>query len=293
MIVPTLLSCRATTCTPAPCFHTESPQRKVRMLATTRLSGKVAIVTGAGQGIGRVIALRLAQEGADVAIADLNPKTAAQTAEEIRQLGRRSVVVTVNLAQVSQISPMVGQVVKDLGRVDILVNNAGVVQIKPLLDVTEEEWDRVVDVNMKGLFFCLQAAARQMVTQGAGGRIINMSSVSGRGGRPDSSHYAASKMAVISITRSAALALAKYNILVNALCPGIVPTTMWDQIDEERAQLFGYAPGTARQRLVEMVPLKRVADPSEIAATVAFLASPDGSYITGQAINVDGGMEMD
>ncbi|MBI4550891.1 MAG: glucose 1-dehydrogenase [Candidatus Latescibacteria bacterium] len=258
-----------------------------------RLSDKVAVVTGAGQGIGRAIALRLAREGANVAIADLNPTTAGQTAIDIRQLGRRATAVTVNVAQVSQIPPMIAQVVNELGHVDILVNNAGVVQIKPLLDVTEEGWNRVVDVNMKGLFFCLQAAAKQMIAQGTGGRIINMSSVSGRGGRADSSHYAASKMAVISITRSAALALAKYGILVNALCPGVVPTTMWDQIDQERAQLFGYAPGTARERLVETVPLKRVADPEEIAATVAFLASPDGSYITGQAINVDGGLEMD
>lgn len=256
------------------------------------LAGKVAIVTGAGSGIGRAIAIRLGQEGADIAVADLNTESAEDTAEEIRKLGRRALSVFVDLSQVGLIQPMIDRVAQEFGRIDILVNNAGVVQVKPFLDVTEEEWDRVIDVNMKGTFFCLQAAAKRMVEQGEGGRIINMSSISGRGGRADSSAYAASKMAIISITQSAALALAKDNILVNAISPGIVSTPMWDQIDEERAQLFGYKPGTARAQLVEQVPIKRVSEPEEVAAAAAFLASPDASIITGQTINVDGGMEM-
>lgn len=263
------------------------------MSLPTRLTGKTAIITGAGRGIGKAIAIRLALEGAGVAIADLNMEAAEETAAAIRKLGYRALAVSVDLSSVDRIQPMIEQVVQTFGRLDIMVNNAGLVQIKPFLEVTEEEWDRVIDVNMKGTYFCLQAAAKQMVAQGKGGRIINMSSISGRGGRPDSSVYAASKMGVISITRSAALALAKYNILVNALCPGIVPTPMWDQIDEERARIFGYKPGTARAALVEQVPLKRVAEVEEIAAAAAFLASPDASFITGQAINVDGGMEMD
>lgn len=263
------------------------------MTNASRLAGKVALVTGAGQGIGQAMALRLACDGADVAIADINQDTAEKTAELVRGAGRRAMAVGIDLTHVDQIQPMIDLVVATLGRLDILINNAGRVQIKPFLDVTEAEWDQTLDLNLKGGFFCLQAAARQMIKQGEGGRIINMSSVSGRGGRADSSAYAASKMGVISVTRSAALAFAPHNILVNALCPGIVPTPMWDQIDNERARLFGYEPGSARAALIEKVPLKRVAELEEIAATAAFLASAESSFITGQAINVDGGLEMD
>ncbi|MBM3265234.1 MAG: SDR family oxidoreductase [candidate division Zixibacteria bacterium] len=263
------------------------------MIISPRLTGKAAVVTGAGRGIGRAIAVRLGQEGADVAVVDIHAQSAEETASAIRALGRRSVVLTVDLSRVEQIRVMIDQVVEAFGRVDILVNNAGRVEIKPFLDVTEAEWDQTLDLNLKGTYFCLQAAARQMVKQGGGGRIVNMSSVSGRGGRADSSAYAASKMGIISVTRSAALALAQHGIRVNAVCPGIVPTPMWDKIDEDRARLFGYQAGTARAQLVEKVPLKRVAEAEEIAAAVAFLASDDSSFVTGQALNVDGGLEMD
>jgi meso-butanediol dehydrogenase/(S,S)-butanediol dehydrogenase/diacetyl reductase len=217
-------------------------------------------------------------------------------------------------------------VVTHFGRVDILVNNAGVVQTKPLLDLDEIDWDRVIDVNQRGTFFVLQAVARQMIRQlpdfvrsGAGvadllsnkldkraaeaattggpllasyGKIVNFSSIAGRRGRPLSTHYAASKAAIISITQSAALALAPYRINVNAVCPGIVPTPMWTQIDQDRAQLFGAREGEAMAAFVQQVPLKRAATPEDLAGVVAFLCSPDADYITGQAINVDGGFEM-
>jgi meso-butanediol dehydrogenase/(S,S)-butanediol dehydrogenase/diacetyl reductase len=227
---------------------------------------------------------------------------------------------------VGAVQTMVDDVAAHFGRIDILVNNAGVVQTKPLLDLDETDWDRVIDVNQRGTFFVLQAVARQMIRQlpealrsGAGvadllssqlgktaaeaattseplaasyGKIVNFSSIAGRRGRPLSTHYAASKAAIISITQSAALALAPYRINVNAVCPGIVPTPMWTQIDQDRAQLFGAKEGEAMAAFIQQVPLRRAATPEDLAGVVAFLCSPDADYITGQAINVDGGYEM-
>ena len=273
---------------------------------TSLLAGKVAIVTGAGQGIGRGVALRLARDGADVVVAEFNPQTAETVRDEIRALGRRSMAYPIDLSQVEQIEPMVARVVGELGRIDILINNAGRVQTKFLLDLTPEDWDRVVDTNQRGLFFCLQAAARQMVAQipeevrsadrapRSYGKIVNFASISGRSGRPYSSHYAAAKAAVISITKSAALALAKYNINVNAVAPGVVPTPMWAQIDKERGELFGSKPGEALHNFIEnSIPLKRASSVEDLAGVVSFLCSADADYITGQCLNVDGGIEMD
>ena len=196
--------------------------------------------------------------------------------------------------------------VGEFGRIDILVNNAGRVQTKYMLDLTPEDWDRVVDTNQRGLFFCLQAVARQMIAKipeevrnadrapHSFGKIVNFSSVAGRSGRPYSTHYAAAKTAVISITKSAALALARYNINVNAVAPGLVPTPMWVQIDNERGQLFGSQPGEAMHNFIEQyIPLKRAATAEDLAGAVAFLCSSDADYITGQCLNVDGGIEMD
>ena len=257
-----------------------------------RLVEKRAIVTGAGSGIGRAIAVRLAQEGALVAAVDIDRESAEATAGLIRDGGGNATALTVDLVRIDLIEPMIQEAVSSLGRLDILVNNAGRVEIRPFLDLTETEWDQTMDLNLKGTYFCMQAGARQMIRQGDGGRIVNMSSIAGRHGRADSSAYAASKMGIISITQSAALALAGHGILVNALCPGVVATPMWDHIDEDRARLFGYERGTARARLVENIPLKRVAQTEEIAAAAVFIASEENTLITGQAINVDGGMEM-
>ena len=257
-----------------------------------RLAGKKAVVTGAGRGIGQAISLRLAREGAHVAAVDIDRDSAEATAGLIRDGGGAAAALTVDLVRVDLIEPMIEEAVSTLGRLDILVNNAGRVEIKPFLDVSETDWDQTMDLNLKGTYFCMQAGARRMIRQGDGGRIINMSSISGRHGRADSSAYAASKMGIISITQSAALALADHGILVNALCPGVVATPMWDHIDEDRARLFGYERGTARARLVEKIPLKRVAQTEEIAAAAVFIASDENTLITGQAINVDGGMEM-
>ena len=290
-----------------------------------RLIGKVAIVTGAGQGIGKGVALRLAREGAAVVVADYNAHTASETSVAIQTAGGQALPHTVNIADVNALRAMVTDVVAAFGRIDILVNNAGVVQTKPMLDLSEADWDRVIDVNQRGSFFCLQAVAQQMIRQlpdfvrsGAAladvltnqlsrpgdkdagqaalaasyGKIVNFSSIAGRHGRALSTPYAASKAAIISITQSAALALAPYRINVNAVCPGIVPTPMWTQIDQDRAQLFGASEGEAMAAFIQQVPLKRAATAEDLAGVVAFLCSTDADYITGQAINVDGGFEM-
>jgi NAD(P)-dependent dehydrogenase (short-subunit alcohol dehydrogenase family) len=289
-----------------------------------RLIGKVAIVTGAGQGIGKGIATRLAREGADVVVAEYNSETAASTASEIEAIGQRALAYPVDISGVDGVRAMVDDVVSEFGHVDILVNNAGLVQTKPMMELTEGDWDRVMDVNQRGLFFCLQAVAAQMIRQlpeewkadqapadvfslageetddpargtehvGSFGKIVNLSSISGRRGRPLSTHYAASKAAIINITQSAALALAPYHINVNAVCPGIVPTPMWDRIDKDRGQLFGAKPGEAMKGFIQTVPLKRAATAEDIAGAVAFFCSSDSDYITGQALNVDGGYEM-
>lgn len=271
-----------------------------------RLLDKVAIVTGAGQGIGQGVALRLAQEGADVVVAEYNPVTAGASATMIAgATGRRALAYPIDIAETKAVQQMVVDVVEQLGRIDILVNNAGIMQTKPLIELTEVDWDRMIDINQRGLFFCLQAVAGQMIRQipeevkAAGraersyGKIINFSSVAGRSGRPLAAHYAAAKTAVISLTKSAALALAPYNINVNAICPGLVPTPMWAEIDRTQAQLRGLQPGEWIRQTIETIPLKRAAQPEDIAAAVAFLASPESDYITGQALNVDGGLEMD
>ena len=290
-----------------------------------RLLDRVAIVTGAGQGIGRGIALRLAREGALVLIAEYNAANASAVAQEIEAAGGRALPYRIDISDAAASQKMVDDVTAQLGHIDILVNNAGVVQTKPMLDLTPADWDRVLDVNLRGAFFLTQAVARQMIKQapdalreaapadifntkrpeapGAAdpgetlaasyGKIVSLSSVSGRRGRPLQTHYAASKAAIISLTQSVALALAPYRINANAVCPGIVPTPMWQQIDKDRGQLFGAKPGEAMAGFINTVPLKRAATPEDIAGAVAFFCSSDADYITGQALNVDGGFEMD
>ena len=269
-----------------------------------RLGEKIAIVTGAGQGIGKAVALRLAKEGANVVVADINMQTAEQTAEEIRTLNRRALPYAINVTNVTEIQPIVARAVAEFGRIDILVNAAGVAQTGLFLDLTEQQWDRVVDTNLKGTTFCIQAVGRQMIRQvpeevkAAGhadrsyGKIVNFSSISGRHGRAAQVPYAASKAAIISITQSAALAFAQYNINVNAVCPGVIPTPMWEQIDRDRGRISGLAPGESIKSFIERTPLKRAGSVEDVAGVVAFLCSPDSDYMTGQTLNVDGGLEM-
>lgn len=255
------------------------------------LKGKVALVTGAGQGIGRAVALRLAGKGADLVVADRNPETAQGVAQEVMDLGRQSLGLRVDVRDLTQLQNMVDRAVERFGAIDVLVACAGIAQMKALLEVTEEEWDLVFDVNCRGLFFTLQLVARQMVRQERGA-IVTIASIAGRAPRPMQPHYGASKAAVISITRSAATALAPSGITVNAICPGIVDTPMWRQLDEQATREFSLAPGEYTRQRLQQIPLGRLETPEDVANAVAFLASPEANYITGQALNVDGGFYM-
>ncbi|MHC4169525.1 MAG: SDR family NAD(P)-dependent oxidoreductase [Planctomycetota bacterium] len=267
------------------------------------LKGKSAIVTGAAQGIGKAVALRLAREGANVVVADINAQTAEQVAEEVRAFDRRALFCPVDISSLTEIESMIDHATAEFGRIDILVNAAGVAQTGLFLDLTEQEWNRVVDTNLKGTTFCVQAVGRQMMGQlpedvrsrgradKSYGKIVNFSSISGRHGRAEQVPYAASKAAIISVTQSAALAFAPY-INVNAVCPGVVPTPMWEQIDQDRGRIAGVAPGESMKPFIERTPLKRPGSVEDVAGVVAFLCSPDSDYMTGQTLNVDGGFEM-
>lgn len=254
-----------------------------------RLSGKAAIVTGGAQGIGRAIARRFASEGAVVAVADYNVEQAAKTVAEIESEGGKAFAVRCDVTKEADIEALVGSVVAQAGGIDILVNNAGVGKIIPLFETTRKDWDWMFDINVKGLFFVLQAVAAQMIKQGRGGKIINLASQAGRRGEALVAAYCASKAAVISITQSAALALAQHKINVNAMAPGVVDTPFWDEVDRQFGKILGLQPGEMKRKVVESIPLGRIEQPEDVAGLAAFLASSDSDYITQQTINVDGG----
>ena len=256
-----------------------------------RFVGKSAIVTGAGRGIGKATALRFAREGADVLVPDLDLASSQAAAKEIQALGRKGVPMQMDVTRMADIHRMVETAVREFGKIDILVNNAGIVIVRDLLELTEAEWDRTMDVNAKAVFFCLQAVAREMVKRKTG-VILNASSISGRVGRPMLVDYCASKFAVVAITQSAALALAPHGIRVNAVAPGIVDTDMWVKIDREWGTLAGNPPGEMKRTRVEAIPLGRIETPEDVANLYTFLASDEASYITGQTYNVCGGLQL-
>jgi NAD(P)-dependent dehydrogenase (short-subunit alcohol dehydrogenase family) len=263
-----------------------------------RLQGKVAVVTGGGQGIGQGIALALAAEGAHIAIAEINPDTAAQTAQKVAALGVRATPYAVDVGDHGAVARMVGQIAGEFGQIDILIGNAGVNERVDLLDISPEQWRRLMHTNLEGLFFTMQAVARHMIAQArperrCNGKIVNLSSVTGRRGRANAPQYAASKAAVISVTQAAALRLAPHRINVNALCPGLVITPMWEAIDRAETTDNGWPRGEAlRRRVADKVPLGRAATVRDVAGVAVFLCTAEADYLTGQAINVDGGYEM-
>lgn len=245
------------------------------------LENKVALITGGARGIGKSIALELASAGANIAFTDIAPEAEiSTTVKEIKALGVEALGINSNAAAYTEAHNVVEQVVEHFKRIDILVNNAGITRDGLLMRMREEDWDLVINVNLKSVFNYTKAAVRPMMAQKSG-KIINISSVVGLIGNAGQANYSASKAGIIGFTKSVAKELASRNIQVNAIAPGFVETDMTSKLNEEQ-----------RRTLVEQIPLKRTAKPKEIARLVLFLASPDADYITGQVICIDGGMVM-
>lgn len=270
------------------------------------LKGKVAIVTGAGRklGIGRGIALRLARDGADVAVADICREFEEfpgyglgmweglkETADEISALGVRGLPVRVDVTDAAQVEEMVRQTVEALGRLDIIVNNAGgVVGPAPVIAMEEAAWNKTMAINATGTFLCSRAAARQMLAQGQGGKIINISSIAGKHGRAFLAAYSAAKAAIIGLTRVMAMELGAANVQVNAVCPGEVDTDLQRWGWKLEADFRGVPYEEVTKAAISLIAAGRLETPQDVADLVAFLASRQSDYITGQAINVDGGI---
>lgn len=255
------------------------------------LTGKTALVTGAAQGIGRGIAERLATEGANLILLDVSMGKLSETAETIRALGRRCVARRADVTKRAEVAGALTEAVCELGALDILVNNAGIYTSAALQDVTEDDWNRTIAVNLSGVFFCCQLALSYLMQSGQG-RIVNIASNGGKVPWVRNHAYCASKAGVIALTKVLALELASSGITVNAVCPGNTLTAMMDAVDANICASEGLEAGTFKREKVREIPLGRYAMPSDIAGVVSFLVSDDGAYMTGQALNVDGGLVL-
>jgi 3-oxoacyl-[acyl-carrier protein] reductase len=245
-----------------------------------KLGGKVAVVTGSSRGIGRAIAIKLAKEGAYVVVNSRKKESAQKVVDEIKRSGGKAIAIGGDVSNPKTAKKLVGAAVKEFGSLDIFVNNAGVISYANFLDLKEEQWDSLMAVDLKGVFMCSQAAARQMIKQGNGGKIINLSSIAGFIGFHNLAHYCAAKAGVIELTKQMALELAPYKINVNSVGPGAIKTAMTKQIESDPKQL---------KQIIARIPLGRMGEPEEIANVVAFFASDEASYVTGETIFVDGG----
>lgn len=245
------------------------------------LTGKTALVTGASRGIGRATAIELAKNGANVAINYAgNKDLAEEVVAELKQLGVKAIANQANVANGEEVQEMVKHVIETFGTLDILVNNAGITRDTLMMRMKEEDWDAVIDTNLKGVFHCSKAVMRQMMKQRAG-RIINVSSVVGVLGNAGQANYVAAKAGVIGLTKSMARELANRNITVNAVAPGFIETDMTEKL-----------PAEVKEEMLKQIPLARLGQPEQVAAVIRFLASEDSSYMTGQTLHIDGGMVM-
>jgi meso-butanediol dehydrogenase/(S,S)-butanediol dehydrogenase/diacetyl reductase len=255
-----------------------------------KITGKVALVTGGGQGIGRAIALRLASDGADVAIADLDREKASAVADEVRALGRKSVVAVTDVSDRDQVFAAVETAARELGGFDIMVNNAGIAQVQTLEDVRPKDLELIQRINVGGVLWGIQAAAAKFRELGHDGKIINAASIAGHDGFAMLGVYSATKFAVRGLTQAAARELAPFGITVNAYAPGIVGTGMWELIDEKLSEYNGAPRGENFRKYAEGIALGRPSTPEDVASFVSYLASPDSDYMTGQTPMVDGGI---
>ena len=246
----------------------------------TDLTGKIAVVTGAGRGIGQSIAIALAKAGADIAVAELKDEFAAETVEKVTALGRKVKAYAIDVSNFDAVHTMMKEVQSDFDSVDILVNNAGITKDNLLIRMGEQDWDAVLNINLKGAFNCIHAAARIMMKQRSG-RIVNIASIIGLMGNAGQANYAASKAGLIGLTKSAAKELASRNVNVNAIAPGFIQTKMTDVLSDE-----------VKDAMLTMIPQKKLGLPEDVAKAVLFLSCGLSDYITGQVITVDGGMVM-